>query len=68
MEEDDFCKPTKYEILKGLQEQIIDLLHDFNRQCLIEPYDGDPLKRKMRKEFFAIQILHHVRPYLNLNE
>lgn len=59
-----FEKSPRQDLEIYLQSKIIDLLHEFNRQCLLETYDGYPIKRKNRKEFFANQILHHIRSYL----
>lgn len=39
------------------EQQLMDLLHEFNRENLEEPFDGEPLMRRARKWNYARQII-----------
>lgn len=38
------------------EQQLMDILHEFNRENLEEPFDGQPLMRRARKWNYARQI------------
>lgn len=41
-------------------QKIANILHDFLKDCLHEPFDGDPIMRRARKEEYARLILSEV--------
>jgi hypothetical protein len=43
--------------LIDLEWEVMDLLHQFHKECLTEPFKGEPLERQNRKRIYAKKIM-----------
>ena len=48
-----------------LELEIMNQLHLFNRDCLKQPYKGEPMERRMRKAYYARKIIQLVKIAFN---
>ena len=50
---------------KNTQERLVELLHNFNLECVKEPYDGEPLHRRARKNHYVTLIQDEIHSLLS---